>query len=722
MSLSGLLDLVAAEPAVAAALGQVGAPAVDLSAPAALRPLLVAALATRGERPVLAITATGRETEELVGALDSLLAPGEVADFPAWETLPHERLSPRADTVGRRLAALRRLRHPRVGGARLRVLVAPVRSLLQPLAAGLAEVAPVELRAGEESDFEAVLGRLVELGYTRTELVERRGEFAVRGGIVDVFPPTSEHPVRVEFWGDRVEDVRTFGAADQRSLGTAPDGLFAPPCRELLLTDEVRRRARELAVNQPQLSDMLDRIAEGMPVEGMEALSPVLVDGMALLLDELPAGTHLVVCDPERVRSRASDLVRTGREFLEASWSAAAGGGRAPIDLGAAAYRTLSEVRQAATELGIPWWTVSPFAPDSELDADALRVDARPAEAYRGDMPRALADIRRLLRERWRVVLVTEGHGPAERLAELLRGADIGARLTTDIAEPPDPAVVHVSTGHLESGFVCESLRLAVLGEADLVGQRASTKDMRRLPSRRRGALDPLQLAAGDYVVHEQHGVGRYVEMTRRTVSGATREYLVLEYARGDRLYVPTDSLEQLTRYSGGEQPSLDRLGGSDWAKRKGRARKAVREIAGELIRLYSARMSSPGHAFAPDTPWQRELEDAFPYAETPGDLRRRGLRQDGDRGAGRLQGSARREAGGGAGANHPACPAALLHFLRAVRVIPGQRAGAQPVQLCKRAAGSVGRTGRRDRGRGHRDASAAAAVHPLPRPRTRGG
>ena len=184
----------------------------------------------------------------------------------------------------------------------------------------------------------------------------------------------------------------------------------------------------------------------------------------------------------------------------------------------------------------------------------------------------------------------------------------------------------YVSTGLLQHGFIWEPVRLAVLTEADLAGQRTASKDM-RMPARRRGGIDPLQLTPGDYIVHEQHGVGRYLEMTSRNVQGAIREYLVIEYAaskRGqppDRLYVPTDQLDQVTRYVGGEAPSLHRLGGADWAKTKGRARKAVRQIASELIRLYSARMASPGQAFGPDTPWQRELEDAFPYVETPDQL-----------------------------------------------------------------------------------------------------
>ncbi|HTR71119.1 MAG TPA: transcription-repair coupling factor [Mycobacteriales bacterium] len=631
MTVAGLSPLVGADPALVALVDGLGASECGLSAPAGLRPFAIAAIAATG-RQVLAVTATEREGRDLAVALRSLLPPDEVVEFPAWETLPHERLSPRADTVGRRLAVLRRLAHPDPEDpttGRVGVVVAAVRSILQPQAPNLGDLAPVALQAGDERSFDAVVQALAEIAYTRVDMVERRGEFAVRGGIIDVFPPVEDHPIRVEFWGDTVEEVRYFAVADQRSLEVATLGLWAPPCRELLLTPAVRDRARQVGREHPELAEMLDQLAEGIPVEGMEALTPVLLDRLVLLVDELPAGTHVVVCDPERVRARAHDLVATSQEFLAASWAAAAGGGKAPVDLGSAAYRTLGDVRAHSLQVGVPWWTISPFVADADAedDVDAVAATAREVPSYRGDTAQALADVAGWLRDGWRVVIVTEGHGPAERLVEVLRGENVPARLDATLAAEIDPRVAHVTTAGLADGFISAPLRLAVLTEADLTGVRAASRDLRRMPSKRRGGVDPLSLRPGDVVVHEQHGVGKYLDLVQRTVAGATREYLVIEYAPskrgqpGDRLYVPTDALDQVTKYVGGEAPTLDKMGGADWQKRKGRARKAIREIAAELIRLYAARMSAPGHAFGPDTPWQHELEDAFDYVETPDQL-----------------------------------------------------------------------------------------------------
>ncbi|MFD3420215.1 transcription-repair coupling factor [Streptomyces decoyicus] len=637
MSLTGLLDAVVRDPALAEALQAAtdgNRPHVDLVGPPAARPLAVAALAREAGRPVLAVTATGREAEDLAATLRSLVPAGEdnsVVEFPSWETLPHERLSPRSDTVGRRLAVLRRLAHPRQDdptAGPVSVVVAPIRSVLQPQVKGLGDLEPVSLRTGQSADLEEIVDGLAAAAYARVELVEKRGEFAVRGGILDVFPPTEEHPLRVEFWGDDVEEIRYFKVADQRSLEVAEHGLWAPPCRELLLTDQVRQRAAALAEQHPELGELLGKIAEGIAVEGMESLAPVLVDDMELLLDVLPAGSMTLVCDPERVRTRAADLVATSQEFLQASWAASAGGGAAPIDVGAASLWGLADVRDRARELGMMWWSVSPFAAGEALegDGDTLKLGMHAPDTYRGDTQRALADTKQWVADGWRTLFLTEGHGPAARTVEVLGGEGIPARLDADLAEI-SPSLVHVSCSSLDNGFIDPSLKIAVLTETDLSGQKAAGKDGARMPARRRKTIDPLTLEAGDFIVHEQHGVGRYIEMVQRTVQGATREYLLVEYAPakrgqpGDRLYIPTDQLEQVTKYVGGEAPTLHRLGGADWTKTKARAKKAVKEIAADLIKLYSARMAAPGHTFGPDTPWQRELEDAFPYAETPDQL-----------------------------------------------------------------------------------------------------
>ncbi|MBL8929998.1 MAG: transcription-repair coupling factor [Kineosporiaceae bacterium] len=694
MTLTGLLDAVRPDPGLARVLDAArtgGSDRLDIVAPPGARAMALAAIAERGgaNRPLLVVTATGREAEDVAAAVRCYLPPDAVAELPAWETLPHERLSPRSDTVGRRLAVFRRLAHPTptVDGetgptGAIQVLVAPIRAVLQPVIAGLGELEPIALASGDERSLDEVVEALAAAAYTRTDMVERRGEFAVRGGILDVFPPTEDHPLRVEFWGDEVEEVRWFSVADQRSLEIASAGLWAPPCREILLTASVRARAAAAAEVLPGVADLLTKLAEGIAVEGMESLAPVLVEAMVPLLDLLPEHTHVVLLDPEKVRRRAHDLVATSEEFLAASWANASAGNAVPvdlrgvdgppggaasahIDLAAGSYATLAEVRAHAITAGIPWWSMTSLARDEEVaefsadpgadlgtefgtefgrragevatdgdsardgDPDVITIGAREVAGYRGEVERALADLRALVRDGWAVVATTEGAGPAKRLVEVLADADIPARLQASLDVAPERSVVHVTTAAIDHGFMADALKVALLTEADIAGTRSATKDMRRLPSRRRAIVDPLQLRPGDFVVHEQHGVGRYVEMIQRTIGGATREYLVIEYApsgrRGqsqpDRLFVPSDSLDQVTRYVGGEAPALNRMGGSDWAKTKGRARKAVRQIAGELIRLYSARMASRGHQFGPDTPWQRELEDAFGYVETPDQL-----------------------------------------------------------------------------------------------------
>jgi transcription-repair coupling factor (superfamily II helicase) len=634
---SGLLIAALTDPGLRVLVERAAESTLRVEGPAALRPLVAAALADAPDTAtVLAITATERESEDLATALAELITPEAVAVLPSWETLPHERLSPRSDTVGRRVSLFRRLV---TGDPTVKVVTAAVRSLIQPIAPGLGQLEPVALRVGDTYDFDELLHRLVELAYSRVDMVTSRGEFAVRGGIVDVFPPTAEHPVRIEMWGDEVCELRQFAVADQRSIGPVRQ-LDAPPCRELLLTDPVRRRAAELASElgtahaDAQLTDLLTQLAEGIPVEGMESLIPALCEGsLDLLTDLLPARSTVLLIDPERIRARAADLVRTGQEFLDASWLVAASGpdAKVPIDLGSSAYQDLGQVGDHALATGRRWWTFSPLRTDEATTGDAgtVRPAFHAAEAYRGDIPRALADLRRHTADGGAAVLLLAGAGTAARALEQLKEAEVPALLVAALTDRPRPGLVTVARGCLTDGFCAPGLGLLVLTESDLTGNRAANGEVRRLASRRRNAVELETLKPGDYVVHAQHGIGRFVEMRERTVSGATREYLVLEYASSkrerqsqpDKLFVPTDQLDEISRYVGGEQPTLNKMGGGDWAKTKSKARRAVRQIAAKLVQLYAARKASPGHAFAPDTPWQREMEDAFPHTETPDQL-----------------------------------------------------------------------------------------------------
>lgn len=632
--IAGLVELALSDPSLQDVIRRAADRPADLAlvGPASARVLVAAALAQNG--PLLVVAATGREADELTAELRGVFGDS-VALFPSWETLPHERLSPGVETVGARLMLLRRLARPddETLGAPLRVVVTTTRSLLQPMAPDLVDIEPVTLSVGAEMEFEDVVARLVDLSYTRVDMVGKRGEFAVRGGILDVFPPTAEHPVRVEFWGDEISEMRAFAIADQRSIPEVPvQTVVAVPCRELLMTDDVRERAAALAAEHPTtentvpgtVPDMLAKLAEGIPVDGMEALLPLLHPiEPTTLTRHLPEGAPVLVCDPEKVRTRAADLIKTGREFLEASWSTAAVGGDAPIDLealGASGFVTFEEAREAAREGGHPWWTLSQLS-----DESAVELDIRSAPSARGsqhNLEEIFAMLRAHVATGGYAAVVTPGIGTAHRVVEQLGEADTAAT----ILEPgtaPKAGVVGVLKGPLCSGVVLPGANLVIITETDLTGNRVTANEGRKLAAKRRNVVDPLALTAGDLVVHDQHGIGKFVEMTERVVGGARREYLVLEYAsskRGggtDKLYVPMDSLDQLSRYVGGEAPSLSRLGGSDWANTKTKARRAVREIASELVALYAKRQSAPGHAFGPDTPWQAEMEDAFGFTET---------------------------------------------------------------------------------------------------------
>jgi transcription-repair coupling factor (superfamily II helicase) len=636
--LEGLIEALSRAQSFDDALAYAGR-AADFQATDGLRVPLLAALLDRrpaASRALLVVTATGRDSEALRQALPSFAPEAEIIEFPAWETLPHERLSPSAEIVGRRLTTLRRLKQWQGEAPQTRhplVVVASVRAALQPIADNLTDIDPVELEVGHRGyDLDRITATLVDLAYARVDMVTRRGEFAVRGGILDVFSPIAEHPYRIDFFGDEVDQIRWFSVADQRSLSEPVHKATLPPSRELLLSESVRQRAREMQHEFPSLSSLLERVGQGIPVEGMESLAPALVDRLVPLTAYLPENAAVAVIAPERVASRAVSLAETNREFLSAAWSAATVGAAAPIDLEAGDFLTLGALK--ASLPGNAWWTISTF--DAGEAGDAVRVGGTAVPSFQGNVTGALEHVGELLAGGWRLVIAAAGQGLVGRASDVLSEAGLAARVVDDYPADAEAGVAYLVKAAVEHGFELPEEKLALIGEAEFYGRAVGyeSRQVKKLGSRRKNVVDPLQLKAGDVVVHQTHGIGRFVELVQREVSSGgrnavktKREYLVLEYApskRGgprDKLYVPTDQLDLLTRYVGGEEPALSKMGGSDWAAAKSKARRAVRDIAVELVKLYSARMAARGFAFPPDTPWQQELEDAFPFAETPDQL-----------------------------------------------------------------------------------------------------
>ena len=609
-----LVQMIGSDSAVASCLHE----SKKIIAPAPTYPFLLAKIAETSS--LLIVTSSSRSAEDLANELREL--HNKVLEFPAWETLPHERLSPRSDTVARRLATLADLV---TANDENTIVVAPIRAVIHRFIADLASQPLQTLEIGSEVDLTTLITDLTELAYTRTDLVEKRGEFAVRGGIVDLFLPLSEHPVRIDFFGDEIEELSYFDVSSQRTTTPVIGKLAILPCRELLLTSEIRERAEGAKTKYPAALEILDRVAQGISTEGMESLIPILVDETETILQRMPKGTEVVFIDDERIRMRTIDLLATNEEFFEAAWSHAALGAAVPLPVTDATYLSWEDLSEESARCRLAVRALNPYG--SDLDSDATFLDFQPIDPLRADMDRAISTLQSAVDAGFSIIFSAAGQGMAERYAGIFRNADLPVVIVPELRAIPTKASVHITQSAIAHGFTSHTARILFITERDLTGSKASAKDGARMPSKRKQAVDPLELRAGDFVVHEQHGIGRYVEMVQHTIGGITREYLVIEYAPakrgqpGDRVFVPTDTLEQVSKYIGGESPTVHRIGSGEWQKAKGRARKAVKQIAGELIRLYAARTSSPGFAFSPDTPWQRELEDAFSYIETPDQL-----------------------------------------------------------------------------------------------------
>ena len=595
-------------------------------APSRTHPIAIANWLNSGNSPLVVVSATGKSASEISSSLLELIPKLEVIEFPSWETLPHERLSPSPETVGKRLKALHRMLEVSNSKPDHPVLILmSVRAALQKVVGGLEDHPPFELKRGSDYLLPELGLKLIELAYERVDMVVRRGEFAIRGGILDVFPTTSDHALRLEFFGDELEDIREFSVADQRSTQSNLSSVELYAAREVLITPGVAARAREMAQEFPNLSEMLEKISNGIPVEGMESLAPVLTGKMGPVIQYLEKGCNLILTEPAKIAARAKSLIDTNNEFLHAAWDAAISGSQAPIDLSAGGFYEFEDFLVDAKA------HCQVVLLDSLQELGSKDLGLREIPVFQSEA-QVLDWVSDLKENRTSVLISAQGHGTAQRILEVLGEASIPSVLTDSVGTIV-PEHVTITTSSLVHGFADSAAAIVVVTDAEFFGVATgySSPKERKLARRRGVQVDPLTLKQGDFVVHEIHGIGRFKELVQRS-SGVgkrthSREYLLIEYASpkrgypGDTLFVPTDQLDMLTRYVGGEAPVLSKMGGTDWARVKGNARKAVRKIAIDLVKLYSARMKSKGFAFSPDTPWQKELEDAFIFQETPDQL-----------------------------------------------------------------------------------------------------
>ncbi len=604
-ALASLTALLEGDPALTALLGR-RAPAVAIPEPA--HAIALAHLAEASQRrPVLVIAPTGLDAERLTNDLRLFCGHDEVERLPAWETLPFERMSPSVETMGHRLRVLWRLR-----SRPPRLAVASLRSALQRLGPSDETTDPLVVGVGDVLDPQELVAELVRIGYRRDVQVEHRGDVAVRGSIVDVFPSTTAAPVRIDLWGDEVDRLGEFSVADQRSRAALAEvEIF--PCREVLPDETVRSIAERLIASAPWGREQWTRLSDGEIFEGMESWLPWVVDHDRTVVNALDADAQVVLVEPSRLRARAVEIIAEESDLadtLARTW------GAVDDDEHHDFPRLHVPLDDLLERSEVPVWSVTATAegPDMPVMA-ASGWDGRGGAA---DDDGPLGRLASLLASGYGVVVGADGAGSAGRLTQNI--ADHGVDLApvdagADLSGPGGRILV----AGLERSVVLPDVRLALVSEGDLTGRRRPPRPPRRPRGDAQRFFDDLE--PGDYVVHHHHGVARYVGMVTRAIGGNERDYLLLEYRGDDKLYVPTDQIDTVRHYTGGETPRLNRMGGSDWQKAKGKVRAAVQEIAQELVVLYQRRAATVGHAFAPDTPWQAELEAAFPYQETPDQL-----------------------------------------------------------------------------------------------------
>jgi transcription-repair coupling factor (superfamily II helicase) len=544
-----------------------------------LRPLLLAALLEddRGlaGRPALLVGPDDRSARDLAADLRAYLAPRRVRLYPSRGTGYASHVSPPPHLVGLRIDALDAL-----GAEEDAIVVASATALAEAVPDASLRPAGFAIDLGQEIELDAVADDLVAAGYERVEQVEERGQFAVRGGILDVYPATEERAVRIELFGDEVESMRWFSTFTQRSLGEAQRVELAPAAE----MDAEHRELAELAAMAAQEEGAESpNLAEALPLEHFRAPLELIPDRAAVIL-----------VGSEEIEPALRDHWEDATTAMHAD----------------DAQHLYVDVAEPLGERAALALTGSGEGDDDEEGDEGFR--AARAESPARSIKEAEAELEKLVRSGYRTVVAFDSRGEAERARYGLDRLD--ARLLEGGHLPPDPGL-SFAEARLREGFVSPELKLAVYPFRRLVHRRRTEEPA---PGAGRGRLAFSELRVGDYVVHEDHGVARFAGFETRDVGGVTRDYLYLEYKGEDRVYVPTEQLAKLSRYVGaGGEPTLSALGGKRWQNMKARARKAAGALAGELLNLYAERRARRGHPFPPDGEWLIALETAFPYRET---------------------------------------------------------------------------------------------------------
>ncbi|HEV3070567.1 MAG TPA: transcription-repair coupling factor [Solirubrobacteraceae bacterium] len=605
MALRSLLGLIDQDPG-AAKLAEAGGRAF---VSASLRPYAIAALADKHERPTLIVVGDDRAARDLAADLRAWLRPRPVRYYPSRGVAYESHLTPPPHLVGLRVAALDALLNANREDPP--VVVVSAVALSEKVPDPALRPRSFKLKVGELLDLEECADDLVAAGYERVDQVEERGQFAVRGGLLDVFGATEERAVRVDMFDVEIESLRWFSTFTQRSLGDAQEVEIAPAAE---LAAEHRKLAEIAALEHEREGERPD-VAELLPVERFGALLDLIPETELMVAAEEELGPALEdhwsdVCaafhdqDAHHLYVKPQDI----QQALKA---------RARIWLSALQSDQAIELRAQAAD------TAARTLAEAEPELEKLvRSGYRTVVAFprRGEGERAAYNLGRMKVQWLEEEGEGEGVGPEEQ-AGLRRDLVGGSTGGPGLAAPLEPAL-RFAAASLREGFVAPSLKLAVFPEHRLLRRRRASQRGDGSPptAARRGALRSFtDLRTGDIVVHEDHGVARFAGFQTRTVANITRDYLYLEYDGDDRVFVPTDQLAKISRYvgAGGEHPPLSKLGGTRWETMKARARRAAQELAGELLSLYAERKRRSGHAFELDSDWQREFEAKFPYTET---------------------------------------------------------------------------------------------------------